>query len=193
MASGGLKSARKRGQGYNTSGFSRYRITNGLAANIFTGDLVKLSSTGMVQPATAASATAVAGVFMGCRYVDPTSQRPTWSKYWPTGTSSVDATPYAFVDDDPSSIFEITCDATVTAGDIEVKNFNINASAGSTVTGQSGFDLDVGSRTTGGAQLRIVDKVDTPDNTFSSANPKVLVRVVGHIDAFVTAGISATV
>jgi len=185
----GLIPSRKSGNAYNTSGFSRYRIANTYASNMFTGDLVRVSA-GTIQIATTATKDNI-GVFMGCRYVDPNSKRPTWSKYWPASTSSSDATPYAFVDDDRNTIFEIDANATVSVGVIQVQNFDVTTStSGSTLTGNSGMALNVGSMATATGQLRVVEIKDSPGNA-DSATPKVLVRIVDQIDAFVTAGTSA--
>ena len=50
--------------------------------------------------------------------------------------------------------------------------------------------LNVGSMATATGHLRVVEIKDSPGNA-ASATPKVLVRIVDHIDAFVTAGTSA--
>ena len=148
---GGLTPSRMNGSGYNTSGNSRYRIKNTYGTSIFMGDLVRISAGTVVE----ASATSKdnAGAFLGCYYVDPTTKRPTWSKYWPASTSSADSTPYAFVVDDPNCVFEIEA----------------NSSGAEATTGQ----------------LRIVGIVDTIGNA-TAANPKVLVKIVENINAYVT-------
>jgi hypothetical protein len=183
---GGLVPTRMRGSGYNTSGNSRYRISNTYGTSIFMGDLVRISA-GTIVEASATSKDNI-GAFMGCYYVDPTTKRPTWSKYWPASTSSADSTPYAFVADNPATIFEIQANSSVTTADIQVTNFDVSVGSGSTLTGMSGMRLDVGTDGATG-QLRIVGIKDTPGNA-TAANPQVLVRIVENIDAFVSAPVS---
>ena len=72
----GATPAKMRGSAPNSGGMDRYRIANGFASDIFTGDIVKVSA-GTVQPLATTTDRAV-GVFMGCEYVDPTSKRPIW-------------------------------------------------------------------------------------------------------------------
>jgi len=110
----GAVPARMRGSSPNSGGQNRYRIANTFASDIFTGDIVKVSA-GTIQPI--ATTTDIAqGVFMGCEYVDPVSKRPVYGKYWPASTSSADATPHAFVVDDPSAIYVMQADATASLG-----------------------------------------------------------------------------
>ena len=179
---GGLTPSRMNGSGYNTSGNSRYRIKNTYGTSIFMGDLVRISAGTVVE----ASATSKdnAGAFLGCYYVDPTTKRPTWSKYWPASTSSADSTPYAFVVDDPNCVFEIEANSSVTTADIMSAQYDVSVGSGSTLTGMSGMRLDVGTEATTG-QLRIVGIVDTVGNA-TAANPKVLVKIVENINAYVT-------
>ena len=121
---GGLIPTRMRGSGYNTSGNSRYRITNTYGTSMYLGDLVRISA-GTIVEASATSKDNV-GAFMGCYYVDPTTKRPTWSKYWPASTSSADSTPYAFVADDPNTVFEIEANSSVTEGDIMAAQYDVS-------------------------------------------------------------------
>jgi len=176
----GLTPAKITGNAPNSTGQSRYRIANGFASDMFTGDLVKVSA-GTVQPITTTTDRPI-GVFMGCEYVDPVNKRPVWGKRWPASTSSSDTSPYAFVADNPSSVFVIQADATVSLGDVESNNFAVTLGAGSAVTGRSGFGLKAGSRTSLSRNLRIIGNYDIPGNSLGDANAKVLVRLVQHID-----------
>ncbi len=177
----GATPAKIRGSAPNSGGMDRYRIANGFASDIFTGDIVKVSA-GTIQPLATTTDRAV-GVFMGCEYVDPVSKRPIWGARWPASTSSVDATPYANVVDNPSAIYVMQADATVSLGDIDSANYAVTLGAGSTVTGRSGYGIKVASRTSTSEMLRIVGSYDIPNNALGDANPKVLVRLVQHIDA----------
>jgi hypothetical protein len=180
----GLTPVRKRGSGYNTMGTSEYQIANTYADNIFRGDLVKVSA-GYIQPVSVTADRPI-GVFQGCNYVDPNSSQPTWSNYWPSGTSSGDSTVIAHVMDDPSAIYQIQCNATVSQGDVESGNYFVEISAGSTYTGQSAWSVQVTSRTSLSNPLRIVGLYQVPSNAFGDANPRVLVRISNHLDLSVS-------
>jgi len=181
----GAVPARMRGSSPNSGGQNRYRITNGFGSDIFTGDIVKVSA-GTIQPIVTTTDIAQ-GVFMGCEYVDPVSNRPVYGKYWPASTSSADSTPYAFVVDDPSAIYVMQADATVSLGDVESANFAVTLGSGSTLTGRSGMGIKVATRDTTIAQMvRVVGSYDIPSNELGDANPKVLVRIVQHIDAYLS-------
>ena len=119
---------------------------------------------------------------MGCRYV--ANGEPKWSAYWPSGTSVTEA--YA--------TFVIQADASVSIGDINSQNFNVTLGAGSTYTGKSGFGIDASTRTTGNAMLRPIAFVDEPGNDADVAAeiafPKLEVRILKHVDAYISADAS---
>lgn len=87
-----------------------YKIATGYAANIGYGDLVKLTTDGVLN-AAAATEDGI-GVFAGVQYTDATG-KPTFSKNWITGTAATDIT--AWVYDDPNNIYEVQVGATGTA------------------------------------------------------------------------------
>lgn len=158
-----------------------YRIASGLAANIFSGDLVKSAGTGQTITVCAAGDRTV-GVFAGVSYPDANGDmqfRPNWV----TGTTtkgSVDA--IAWVYDDPAIAFEIQHSGTSTAT-MDGNFADITAAtAGSTATGRSGFELDTASvtaTTATGGQLKILQLVERPDNAIG-LNAKVLVLINEH-------------
>lgn len=178
----GAVPVRKRGSSPNSMGTNRYRIANGYADSIFRGDLVKISA-GYIQPVSVTADRPI-GVFQGSEYVDPNSKQPTWLNYWPSGTSSADATPYAHVMDDPSAIYVMQCDSTVSIGDVESHNFFVTIATGSTFTGQSIWAVQASARTSVPSAVRIVGLWDVPGNEWGDANTKVLVRLPAHIDVF---------
>ncbi len=184
----GLHPSRIRGAGANTAGFNSYPIANARSGAIFLGDIVKTTA-GTVAPIAATTDLAI-GVFMGCRYVDSATKQPVWSKHYPSATSSADGNVYAFVNDDPSSTYIVQADASVTAMDMNSFNFSVTLGSGSTVTGISGFGLEVGTRTSASAMLRPIRFYESPDNesTADRAFPELEVRIVQHVDAFVCTG-----
>lgn len=181
----GLKPSRMRGGAANSGGMNTYPIASAYAQNIFTGDLVVFSATGDIEVLLSTTDKAV-GVFMGVNY--EADGVPTWSKYWPTGTSASNIK--ALVVDDPNATFIIQADASVSAGDLNSQNFNVTLGAGSTVTGRSGFGLEAGTRGTGNNMLRPIAFVDEPGNDKTVATeiafPKLEVRILRHVDAYIS-------
>ena len=186
----GFSPSRKRGNNPNAIGTNEYPIASGYAANIFTGDLVRINA-GKLQTITDTNEVAQ-GVFMGCRYVENGEQK--FKSYFPSGTSVTDA--FGLVCDDPNQVFEVQADASVTAGDLYgSQNFNVVLGAGSTFTGKSGHSVDASTRTTGIAMVRTLNPVDEPGNQVSDADEraflKMNVRLVQHTDNFLTPIVTA--
>jgi len=184
----GFRPSRVRGGSPNSSGQNEYPIASGYASNIFSGDIV-VNADGYINVLTTTTQKAM-GVFVGCRYV--VDGEPKFSKYWPSGTSATDA--YAQVVDSPSATFIVQADASVTAGDLNSQNFNVTLGSGSTVTGRSGFGINAGTRTTGNAMVRAIAVLDEPGNDIAvaaeRAYPKLEVRIVKHVDAYISADAS---
>ena len=162
---------------------NRYTIASGYATAIFQGDLVIPKGTGNIERYDASGAaglsTAVVGVFNGCFYTDPTTQKPTYSNYYPGGIAASDIT--AFVIDDPDAVFLIDADAAFTRADL-YKNYSVTNTTGVTQTGISKQQLDVsvsGTATT--FAIQAIDICQDPDNSdTSSANANILVRINNH-------------
>lgn len=185
----GFRPSRIRGSGVNSTGFSEYRIASGTTGNIFTGDLVK-NVDGNIEVITSADNRTV-GVFMGCNYVQ--DGEPTWSSHWPSGTSVTNAR--AMVMDDPQATFTVQADASVTVGDINSKNFDVTLGSGSTYTGRSGFGIKAASRTGASAMVRVISVLQEPGNNIDAATerafPKLEVRLVQNVDAYVTVSVAS--
>lgn len=87
-------------------------IASGYAQNIGFGDLVALSSDGVIvrvdtsSGAKAAFAAAPIGIFVGCSFTDPTLKYKLFDQNWTSGTVASDAV--AVVVDDPDAVFQIT-------------------------------------------------------------------------------------
>jgi hypothetical protein len=188
----GFRPSRKRGNNPNNDGQNEYPIASGYAANIFTGDLVRINA-GNVEVITTVTEV-VQGVFMGCRYIADNEQK--FSKYWPSGTSATNA--YAMIADDSRTVFEVQADASVTAGDLYgSQNFAVTLGSGSTFTGQSGHGIAAATRTSTIAMVRALDPVDEPGNDVTDVNEsaylKLNVRLVQHTDNFHDAIVTAPV
>ena len=93
-----------------------YMIANAYATSIFYGDWVKTTTDGTLVIATAGDA--VRGVFHGCNYVDAAGV-PVFSKSWTASTATLgSAGARALVDDDPTGIFEMQSDGSMTSADV---------------------------------------------------------------------------
>ena len=155
----GLRPIGKLGSNVNSTGTTEYDILTGTTGSIFTGDPVKMVSTGGI--AVAAAGDLLLGVFQGCKYTDSAGD-VIFSPFWPTLTASSDAV--AFVVDDPNALFEVQSAAT---GSVVQTVIGLNAdivyTAGSTTTGRSKVDLS-GTMATGTAQCRIIGFSNDPEN-----------------------------
>src|SRR5210317_1444172 len=137
----GLRPVKRIGGTPFTGGQNRYRIAANYGTSIFQGDMVAQVTGGGVEVHADGGSVPIVGVFNGCRYTDPTTGKETFSNYYPASTNAADIE--AFIIDDPNVIFEIQADATFPVADL-LGNFDIvYTTAGSTVTGISGAELDV--------------------------------------------------
>ena len=158
---------------------NRYTIASSYATAIFQGDLVIPVTGGNVERYPGNTSTAVVGVFNGCFYTDPTTQKPTYKNYYPGGVAASDIT--AFVVDDPDAVFLVDADATFARADL-FQNYALTTVSGNTKTGISLQQLDVsvsGTDTT--YVVQAIDISQDPDNSdVSSANANILVRINNH-------------
>jgi hypothetical protein len=153
------------------------KIASGYAANIFFGQPVAIVANGVIEVATVtttAPATGVTGVFVGCTYTDPNLNIPVYKQYWPTGTVASDA--FAYIVDDPDIVMQVQADDTVPQTALGA-NISLNASSGSTGTGNSTTSADVaGIAVTASLPLRIVGFVNGPDSAVGDAYTDILVK-----------------
>jgi hypothetical protein len=160
---------------------NRYVIKDNYATQIFQGDLVIPTSTGNIEKHTANTSDAVVGVFNGVFYNDPTTQKPTYSNYYPGSINPTQGDITAFVVDDPDAVFLMDADATFARADL-YKNYSVTNTTGVTQTGLSKAQLDVSvSGTAGTFAVQAIDISQDPDNSDqSSANANILVRINNH-------------
>ena len=141
---------------------NKYTITSGLAENIFSGDAVILAADGTLQPAGATEVNVI-GVFAGVSYTASDGSY-VYSEYWPSGTTATDIVAYVY--DDPYTVFKVQ-----SAGSPAQTNIgncaDIVAGAGSTLTGQSGFEIS-GTMAATAAQCKIIALHDSPENAFGA-------------------------
>ena len=134
---------------------------------------------GNIQKHGANTSDAVVGVFNGCFYTDPTTQKPTYSNFYPGSIVASDIT--AFIVDDPDAVFLMDADATFARADL-FKNYSVTNTTGVTQTGMSKAQLDVSvSGVASTFAVQAIDISQDPENSdTSSANANILVRINNH-------------
>ena len=185
----GLRAARQLdGSPYNGAQ-NRYRILKNYATALYQGDLVKTSLNGTIQRAGATD-NPVVGVFNGVFYTDPTTSKPTWKNYYPASISANDI--MAQVIDGPDVVFEINADATFTVSHL-FANYKINATTGSTLSGQGRESLDVATADSSSTfVLKAVDISQDPNNSDITASSGVNVLVVLNAHSYKSGTVGQT-
>jgi hypothetical protein len=158
---------------------NRYRISANNTTAIFQGDLVIPTTSGTITRYVAGTTTSVVGVFNGCFYTDPTTQKPTWKNYYPASTNASDIT--AFVIDGPNTVFEINASGVIAITGL-FSNYDVVNTTGSTQTGISYAQLDGGSaNTTNTLPLMAIDISQDPQNSdVAATNADIVVRINNH-------------
>jgi len=158
---------------------NRYRIASGNSTSIFQGDLVKPLASGTISRYVTNTSDTVVGVFNGCFYTDPNTQKPTFSNFYPQSTNASDI--IAFVIDAPDTVFEINADEVFAVADI-FKNYTVNNATGNTQTGISLVQLDVSlSGVEGSYVVQAIDISQDPNNSdVSTSNANIMVRINNH-------------
>jgi hypothetical protein len=176
----GLRPARQLNGSPFINAQNRYRIASNNSTPIFQGDLVTPLTTGSITRMLANTSNVTVGVFNGCFYTDPTTQKPTFKNYYPGSIAASDI--IALVVDGPDTVFEIKADATFVVADL-FRNYQMTDVSGSTATGISQVQLDVSeSGTTGTYVVQAIDITQDPFNSDVnvSSNVGVLVRINNH-------------
>jgi hypothetical protein len=126
------------------------RIASTNSTAIFTGDPVMPvvgTANGYITQA-APGTTALAGIFVGCKYLSTSQKRVVWSNYWPGSDATGDVE--AYVIDDPNarfivqtstSSFPMTGTVTNMTSGVIGQNAQFSIGTGSTATGRSGAYL----------------------------------------------------
>ena len=175
---------------YHNSGQMRpkaYTIASTYAANIFSGDPVKLTDNGVVQLGTSdgtrtgtVDGISLLGIFAGCQYLD-SSGKPTISPFWPTGTTGTEIV--AWVYDDPETLFDVqytnpSSGTTVQTAVGEECDWSVASPGGSTRTGLSNCQLTAIQATSG--QFQITGFAYSIFDSITDAYVQVTVRINEH-------------
>ena len=160
---------------------NRYTIKANYGTAIFQGDLVIPTSTGNIERHTGNTSDAVVGVFNGVFYNDPTTQKPTFSNYYPGSINPSEGNITAFVVDDPDAVFLMDADEAFTRADL-FKNYSVTTAGGVTQTGISSVQLDVSASGTAATfAVLAIDISQDPDNSdTATSNANILVRINNH-------------
>ncbi len=175
---------------YHNSGQMRpkaYTIASTYAANIFSGDPVKLTDNGVVQLGTSdgtrsgtVDGISLLGIFAGCQYLDATG-KPTISPFWPSGTTGTEIV--AWVYDDPETLFDVQYNnpspgTTVQTAVGEECDWTVASPGGSTQTGLSNTYLTAIQATSG--QFQITGFAYSIFDSITDAYVQVTVRINEH-------------
>ena len=168
----GFRPVMKVGGGVSNQGQTEYTIANGEASAIFMGDPVKLVANGNIDIASSAGDTIV-GIFNGCFYTDPTTQKPTFSNYYPGGVAASDIV--AQVIDDPNQLFEVQANGTITAANVG-ENAETSYTAGSTKSGISKAEVNTFASNASSTWIIVGLSKDPDNDDTSSANGNLIVK-----------------
>lgn len=169
-----------------TGALHTYRVANAYNTNIFLGDAVKFLTTGVI--ALAAAGDQIRGIFMGCEYLDAAGVLQK-SKYWPASQALFGASAqnsWMKIIDDPNMEFEVQMNAAMANGQADIgANYRLTAAtAGSTLSGLSGQQLDYATLTTSADQFRVVRYLERIDNDISVSQAFTRVVVVPALHDF---------
>lgn len=166
-----------------------YTIASTYAANIFSGDPVKLVDAGTIQLGTSdgtrtgtVDGISLLGIFAGVEYRDALG-KPTISPFWPSGATATDIVAYVY--DDPETLFDVEYANPGTPGTTSVQtavgeecDWTATAPGGSTSTGLSATSLTVIQATSG--QFQITGFHNFPNDSLTDAYVTATVRINEH-------------
>jgi hypothetical protein len=169
----------------STGGQNKYKIDSGYGSSIYLGQPVQYDTAGgandnpgyIINGQDAITRSTI-GVFNGCFYTDATTNKPTFSSYFPRTTAPANSEDVdAFIIDNPFQQYNVQLDtrlgATAAAAQAEMgktlgltvsANGAASANSGSTLSGQSNSQLTVGGSTAVANQWRLLRSAEDPEN-----------------------------
>ena len=169
----------------STGGQNKYKIDSGYGSSIYLGQPVQFDTAGgandnpgyIINGQDAITRSTI-GVFNGCFYTDATTNKPTFSSYFPRTTAPANSEDVdAFIIDNPFQQYNVQLDtrlaATAALAQAEMgSTFGLTVRAagtttvsGSNTSGQSNGQLTVGTGSTGIAnQWRLLRVAEDPEN-----------------------------
>ena len=166
-----------------------YFVPSSDSTVIMVGDLVKLlgsarDATGVPTVTRAAASDPVVGVVVGILFsgVGDVQNVPPVTDLNTPVYRRASTERYLLVADDPNLILEgqLSAAGSYTAADMSL-NTNFRATAGSTTSGASGFDVDISTKaTTATLPLKLVGVPNRPDNNVGDSFLNVYVLINNH-------------
>ena len=199
----------------STGGQNKYKIDSGYGSSIYLGQPVQYDTAGgandnpgyIINGQDAITRSTI-GVFNGCFYTDATTNKPTFSSYFPRTTAPANSEDVdAFIIDNPFQQYNVQLDTRLAATAVLAQaemgktlgltvsaNGAASANSGSTLSGQSNSQLTVGTASNAVAnQWRLLRVAEDPENedliTTPQTNPA-LANFSGQATVVVVANLS---
>lgn len=150
------------------TGFCAYNT-----AAMYSGDPVFRNSDGSIYPTTP-GVLALAGVFVGCKYLSVSMKRTVWNNYWGAADVASTNTVEVYVINDPNARFKVQVGGSTSTG-LAVTDIGANVQfaygTGSTASGISGayIDITVTPTTTATLPFRVVSLITDPPGVNGTA------------------------
>jgi hypothetical protein len=169
----------------STGGQNKYKIDSGYGSSIYLGQPVQYDTAGgandnpgYVINGQDAITRPTIGVFNGCFYTDATTNKPTFSSYFPRTTAPANSEDIdAFIIDNPFQQYNVQLSTRLAATAILAQaemgktlgltvsaNGAGSAASGSTISGQSNSQLTVGGSNAVANQWRLLRSAEDPEN-----------------------------
>jgi hypothetical protein len=169
----------------STGGQNKYKIDSGYGSSIYLGQPVQFDTAGgandnpgYVINGQDAITRPTIGVFNGCFYTDATTNKPTFSSYFPRTTAPANSEDIdAFIIDNPFQQYNVQLSTRLAATAILAQaemgktlgltvsaNGAASAASGSTISGQSNSQLTVGGSNAVANQWRLLRSAEDPEN-----------------------------
>ena len=199
----------------STGGQNKYKIDSGYGSSIYLGQPVQFDTAGgandnpgyIINGQDAITRPTI-GVFNGCFYTDATTNKPTFSSYFPRTTAPANSEDVdAFIIDNPFQQYNVQLSARLganadaaqaemgkTLGLTVSANGAGSANSGSTISGQSNSQLTVGTASNAVAnQWRLLRVAEDPENEDLITTPQTnaaLANFSGYATVVVVANLS---
>ena len=196
-------------------GQNKYKIDSGYGSSIYLGQPVQFDTAGgandnpgyIINGQDAITRSTI-GVFNGCFYTDATTNKPTFSSYFPRTTAPANSEDVdAFIIDNPFQQYNVQLSARLganadaaqaemgkTLGLTVSANGAGSANSGSTISGQSNSQLTVGTASNAVAnQWRLLRVAEDPENEDLITTPQTnaaLANFSGYATVVVVANLS---
>jgi len=190
----GLRPLGKVGSNYNSDGGTQYKIASSTTDAIFQGDTVTFGANGGVSTGFIVKHTPgnpnILGVFLGCQYTDPTTNKTTFKNYYPGNIAADNIV--AFVVDDPYAQFLVQASGIAGVTAIGQNADLVQTVAGNTSTGVSGLELATGTFAAASAlNVKVLGVTTDPSNDdLTAANADLIVTINEHLYKAPTAGVA---